>query len=87
MPDEKPPDERPKPPEWWKGGNWCWMGLIRDMAEVVECSEQSAAEAHARGMRALVDRLVAEWGVCCATCQDKLDAEAVAKAVMDGGKP
>ncbi len=74
-----------KIPAWWKNGDWCWIGLVRDMAEVVGGSDTALAEQNAEGMRDLVDRLVREWGVCCASCQKLLDAESVADAVMEGG--
>lgn len=79
-------DRKRTPPAWWKKGDWCWIGLVRDMAEVVECSEQSTAEENARGMREFAARLADEWGGCCAPCQDQIDAEAVADAVMGGGE-
>lgn len=74
-----------KVPEWWKNGDWCWMGLLRDMAEVVDESGVRYADQNAEGLRDLRDRIAAEWGVCCASCQRQLDAEAVADAVMGGG--
>ena len=74
-------DAKPVPP-WWKSGDWCWIGLVRDMADVVDESDTNMAEQNAEGMRDLIDRLVKEWGVCCASCQERLDAESVADAVM-----
>jgi hypothetical protein len=75
-----------KIPAWWKNGDWCWIGLVHDMAKVVDDSGAEYADQNAEGLRDLIDRLIKEWGVCCAPCQEKLDAEAVAEAVMNGGE-
>lgn len=72
-------------PAWWQNGDWCWCGLLRDMANVVDESSTEYADQNAEGLRDLADRLTAQWGPDCLGCKQKSDAEAVADAVMNGG--
>ncbi len=49
-------------PDWWRAGDWCWLGILR---EASGSTRGLGASGPGDGVVQIADRLEKLWGHCC----------------------